>query len=972
MKPNLRSSLAAFLLALTGSTQADVANPNTDWFSQAKYGVFIHFLPAGEEGLKQVGQFDVKALAGQLEEMGAGYLVLTLGQNSGYFNSPNAAYEGRTGYAPGERCATRDLPRDLSQALQPKGIRLMLYLPCQTPNQDRRAQAAFGLTQGAQDQPIDLVFAEKWSAVIQEWADRYGDKVSGWWFDGGYEHIRFNDAIADRYAAAVKHGNPKAIVTFNPGVKVMRWTKAEDYTAGELNEPRQVIPAERWLQGSQWHALTYLGDTWGRRNTRFSDEQWVEWGRKVAARRGVFTLDMGPNYDPAAGPVGQLASAQVKQVKAIQAALRQETNAAMPKRLKRAESFFGIHFDFHAGPDCNEIGRNTTPAMVERIIEAAHPDYLQIDCKGHPGLSSYPTKAGNPAPGFVGDPLRVWREATARHGVALYMHYSGVWDSEAIRQHPEWAAVNADGTTNRNATSFFGPYADRLLIPQLRELAREYGVDGAWVDGECWASVPDYSGSALKAFRAATGIQEIPRRPGEPHWHEFLQFNREAFRNHLRHYLAEVKKTDPAMQLCSNWAFTDHMPEAVGAPVDWISGDFSPEDSVNSARFSGRYLAHQGKPWDLMAWSFTTTGERRNGSRQKSAVQLEREAAVVLAQGGGFQPYYNQRRDGSVPEEHLPVIAEVAKFCRARQPYCQGATPVPQIALLYSTASHYREINGLFNRDLSRISGTLQALVESQQVVDVVSEHHLEGRMADYPLIVVAECDYLEPAFKQELVRYVENGGNLLLIGPQAASLFVAELGVSLEAARSEPRYLAWGDALIPTWDETRTPQLEARAQAFGQLHAANDRNSASQPAASVAALGKGRIAATYFSVSRGYLGTRSPQARAFLNELTHRLFPAPMVEVKGSSDVDVSVNRLPGKLAVNLVNTAGPHWDTKKPLSDSIVPVGPLEIAIRTSAQPAKITLQPAGQRLAFEYREGVARFTVPRLEIHSVIVVE
>ena len=65
--------------------------PNTDWFNQAKYGVFIHFLPSGQAGLKQVEQFDVKALAGQLEEVGAGYLVLTLGQNSGYFNSPNAA-----------------------------------------------------------------------------------------------------------------------------------------------------------------------------------------------------------------------------------------------------------------------------------------------------------------------------------------------------------------------------------------------------------------------------------------------------------------------------------------------------------------------------------------------------------------------------------------------------------------------------------------------------------------------------------------------------------------------------------------------------------------------------------------------------------------------------------------------------------------------------------------------------------------
>ena len=51
------------------------------------------------------------------------------------------------------------------------------------------------------------------------------------------------------------------------------------------------------------------------------------------------------------------------------------------------------------------------------------------------------------------------------------MHYSGVWDSEAILQHPDWGAINADGKTNGNATSFWSPYADRLLIPQLRELA---------------------------------------------------------------------------------------------------------------------------------------------------------------------------------------------------------------------------------------------------------------------------------------------------------------------------------------------------------------------------------------------------------------------------------------------------------------------------------------------------------------------
>jgi hypothetical protein len=315
--------LVGLLLGLAWCSQAAPFNQNTDWLKEAKFGVFMHFLPADPQGLALVEQFDVKALANQLETAGAKYLVLTLGQNSGYFNSPNAAYSQGTGYAPGQRCSRRDLPLDLYQALSSKGIKLMLYLPCQTPNADAGAQRAFGLRAGRQDQPINLDFARKWAAVIQEWADRYGDKVSGWWFDGGYEGVDFNEAIAQVYAQAVKHGNPKAIVTFNPGVKVIHYTEAEDYTAGELNEPFAVLPSSRWLGGSQWHALTFLGSAWAHRNTRYAAEQWAKWVRAVAAKEGVVTLDLGPNYDPHAGPIGSLAAEQLQQVKAIEAALAQ-------------------------------------------------------------------------------------------------------------------------------------------------------------------------------------------------------------------------------------------------------------------------------------------------------------------------------------------------------------------------------------------------------------------------------------------------------------------------------------------------------------------------------------------------------------------------------------------------------------------------------------------------------------------------
>ena len=288
-----------------------------DWLKDARIGAFMHFLPDSPGAFAKVKDFDVEALAKQLEEMGAKYFVLTLGQNSGWFNAPNAVYDRITGYKPGERCAERDLPLDLQRALHARGIRLMLYLPCQTPNGDSHAQKAFGLPQGRKDQPIDVAFAKQWAEVVHEWSTHYGDKVSGWWFDGAYQHVRFTEDIARIYADAVKRGNPKAIVTFNPGVVLKRHTQAEDYTAGELNDPFKVVPTSRWVDGSQWHTLTFLGSTWGARNVRHTTEQWRSWFKKVVDRGGVATLDVGPNMDPKAGPIGAIGKEQAEQFRAI-------------------------------------------------------------------------------------------------------------------------------------------------------------------------------------------------------------------------------------------------------------------------------------------------------------------------------------------------------------------------------------------------------------------------------------------------------------------------------------------------------------------------------------------------------------------------------------------------------------------------------------------------------------------------------
>ncbi|HNU98429.1 MAG TPA: hypothetical protein PKK20_00645, partial [Verrucomicrobiota bacterium] len=75
-------------------------------------------------------------------------------------------------------------------------------------------------------------------------------------------------------------------------------------------------------------------------------------------------------------------------------------------------------------------------------------------------------------------------------------------------------------------------------------------------------------------------------------------------------------------------------------------------------------------------------------------------------------------------------------------------------------------------------------------------------------------------------------------------------------------------------------------------------------------------------------------------------------------------------RLLVNLVNTSGPH--RSEPIFDSITPVGPLDVVIREAAQPARVSLEPGNRPLPFEHRNGQIRLTVPKVDIHDVILVE
>lgn len=640
---------------------------------------------------------------------------------------------------------------------------------------------------------------------------------------------------------------------------------------------------------------------------------------------------------------------------------------------KRSGSFFGIHFDFHATQLNTEIGRTFTPEMIDSFLTIVQPDFIQVDCKGHPGYSSYPTKVGNPAGGFTKDILKMWREVTAKHNVALYVHYSGIMDYKAATDHPGWARLLPDGTADKEKMAYLGPYAEKLLIPQLKEIS-DYGVNGAWVDGECWATQLDYSPEVLKKFSAETGIKAIPKSSTDSNYAVLVDFNRKIFRNYLRNYVDAIHAYNPAFEITSNWSYSSMMPEPVDVGVDYLSGDVAGQNGVYNAAFQARCLALQGKPWDLMSWGFAYDFGPDGGIKgPKSLAQLEQEAAQVMAMGGSFQAYFTQHDDGSIKPWYFPTMAALGKFCHERQPFCKGAVPVPQIALWYSTFSKRNQTNQVYGWNVPNVEGTLSMLLDGQNSVEIVMDHQLKNRLNQYPVIVIPEWTGLDPALKKQALDYVGKGGNLLVCGASAVKEFAQELGVDLLGdPTSTIAYFGLDGQMAAAKTMVQQVAVLEGTKAIGGFYTTDDlRFPTGKPLATIRNFGKGKIAAVYADLSEVYYTYQSRLYVKVLNRVLEELNTQPIVKLSGSDYVHTVASRKNGRLYIQLINTAGAHFNRKVYEYDQVPGTAPITLDIKTDKPVKSILLQPGKISLPFTKNNGKTSVTVPSVAIHAILEV-
>lgn len=251
-----------------------------DWFKDAGYGLMFQWTnratpPEGpiKAWEDKVNDFDLNGFMSTVEESGAAYVVWSVTWGNQYISAPNESLDqiiaGRT--------TSRDLLGEMAERLHEKGVRLIFYYhygyECYHSHDTDWLEASGGY-EGDKTKLFDNVMS-----IISELGNRYGDKLDGWWFDGGarYLNCHFDGSSAadgimsapfKAFTLAARSGNSERMVAYNSWIKP-RITEYQDYYGGEgqvafnPDELTNGVFNSGRQQGLQAHGCFTLERRWG-------------------------------------------------------------------------------------------------------------------------------------------------------------------------------------------------------------------------------------------------------------------------------------------------------------------------------------------------------------------------------------------------------------------------------------------------------------------------------------------------------------------------------------------------------------------------------------------------------------------------------------------------------------------------------------------------------------------------------------
>ena len=303
-----------------------------DWFKDAGYGLMFQWTnratpPNGDikPWNQKVEDFDLDSLVELVEQSGASFVVWSVTWGQQYISAPIQSLDR---ILPG-RTTKRDLLGELADALKAKGVRLIFYYhygyDCYHSKDPEWLKASGG------DLPDKTRLFQNIGDIMTEIGERYGDKLDGWFLDGGH---RYYDAHFDgspavgpasapfrELALAARKGNEKRVLSINSWI-LPRLTEYQDYFAGEGQTQHENLEQGVFQSGPQKGLMAFgcftLESRWGHIDKnrpiappKYSADALVQKIKQARENRYPIAINLEMYED---GSVGPASSALLREV----------------------------------------------------------------------------------------------------------------------------------------------------------------------------------------------------------------------------------------------------------------------------------------------------------------------------------------------------------------------------------------------------------------------------------------------------------------------------------------------------------------------------------------------------------------------------------------------------------------------------------------------------------------------------------
>jgi hypothetical protein len=646
------------------------------------------------------------------------------------------------------------------------------------------------------------------------------------------------------------------------------------------------------------------------------------------------------------------------------------------------------------------------------LLSRARAQSVVAYAMSHVGLFNYQTKVGRPHKGLLGRNLvREIIDACHTRRIAVQLYNSLIFDRTTADLHADWRMRTADGKPHGEGGRHGlvcpnSPYREYVRA-WVEEECTLFDFDGIRFDMTFWPAVC-YCEHCRRRFAAEVG-GEIPTLVNwlDERWVAF-QRKREVWlgefaaiaTNTVRKHRPTASVEHQSSTYPANWAL------GVNTPLlpnnDFLQGDFYGDSWQGSFV---RKLLEDLTPRRPYGFETSFSLELADHTAMKPEPLLEAKAAAAIADNAAFifidaidpigtlNPKVYDRM-GRIFDRLMPYYGEL------------GGERVADVAVYYSLDSKFdfagngRNVGGADTSDAHTRSATAftRALGSHHLPFAVIGKASLR-HLSDLKVLVLPNVNMMDDSEVEIIRHWVREGGCLLATGwtslvdtrgRQGKDFSLADVfGVTLK----QPSWTAWPHYVAPTGEATaefgefsisypafaRTTGQEisvrsdssARVLAtttlvwpatddsrFSSIHSNPPWKPTTRPEIVVNSYGKGK--AIYCASPIETIDALSDT----LIRLIRRLYRGFSFECDAPAAVELTLFHQPElhRYRLSLVNF-------QKDLPN--IPIEQIPVQLRLPAKVHRIVALPTNRRIPHTERDGVVRFTVPRLEALAMFAV-